>query len=217
MERSAEPPSRQPFAPARNSTRSANAPGSNSFDSLADETTQAVRVSPELLGKAREEEAGGATKAYEVPPELLVLARANKEKRRAKWDSAAELRSHAEPESESAEAFTRATARPPPGDRAPSVVVAENDLAPPSAAFEPPQSAVVATQASVHPVAAPIVAEQPPAVAESRGRASRKRVARWVVIAVCAVAVSAVSVLCGKLIRDSQLWTHPAADVSLRF
>jgi hypothetical protein len=24
-------------------------------------------------------------------------------------------------------------------------------------------------------------------------------------------------VLCGKLIRDHQLWTHPAADISLRF
>jgi hypothetical protein len=211
VERSAEPPSRQPFAPARNSTRSANAPGSNSFDSLGDETTQAVRVSQELLGRAREEEAGGATKAYEVPPELLVLARANKEKRRAKRDAAAE------PESESAAASTRVTARPPAGDRAPSVIVAEGDLAAPRAAFEPPQSAIVAAQASVHPAAAPVVAEPPPEVLELRGSASRPRVGRWVVIAMCAIVVCAVSVLCGKLIRDSQRWTHPAADISLRF
>ena len=217
MERSAEPASRQPFAPARNSTRSANAPGSNSFDSLADETTQAVRVSQELLGRAGEEEAGGATKAYEVPPELLVLARANKEKRRAKRDAAAELQSHADPESESAAASTRVTARPPAGDRAPSVVVAEGDLAPPSAAFEPPQSAVVAAQASVHPAAAPVAAEPPPEVSELRGSADHKRVARWAVLAVCALVVCAVSVLCGKLIRDSQRWTYPAADISLRF
>ena len=170
---------------------------------------------------AREEEAGGATKAYEVPPELLVLARANKEKRaatqRAKRGAPTELDAHAGPDSTSPEASTRITARPPAGDRGPSVIVAESDKAPPSAAFEPLQSAVVAAQASVHPAAAPAIAEQPLEMPELRGSASRKRVTRWVLIAACAIAVCAVSVLCGKLIRDHQLWTHPAADISLRF
>jgi len=174
-----------------------------------------------LLGIAREEEAGGATKAYEVPPELLVLARANKEKRaashRAKRGAMTELDAHAEPDSASAEAYTRITARPPAADHGPSVIVAESDLAAPSAVFEPAESAVVAAQASVYPAAAPVVAEQPPEMPELRGSASRKRVTRWVLIAACAIAVCAVSVLCGKLIRDYQLWTHPAADISLRF
>jgi hypothetical protein len=220
VERGAEP-SREPFAPARNSARLATPPGSNSFDSLANEATQAVRVSPELLGMAREEEGGGATKAYEVPPELLVLARANKEKRaatqRAKRGAAAELDAHAEPDSASAEASSRITARPPADHHGPSVIVAESDLAPPSAVFEPPQSAVVAARASLHPAAAPVVAEQPLEMPKLRGSAGRKRVTRWVLIAACAIAVCAVSVLCGKLIRDHQLWTHPAADISLRF
>jgi hypothetical protein len=215
----AESSSEQPFAPARNNTRSANAPGSNSFDSLANETTQAVRVSQELLGLAREDEGGGATKAYEVPPELLVLARANKAKaraRRAQQGAARDLdAAQAGPESSLVEASTRITARPPEGGHAPSVIVAESDLAPPSSAtFEHPrQSTALPAAASQQ---APGLAA-PQAVPEVHAAAGHERVTRWVLIAACAIAVCAVSVLCGKLIRDRQLWTHPAADIHLRF
>jgi cell wall-associated NlpC family hydrolase len=220
VERRAEPSS-HPFAPARNNARSATVPGSNSFDSLANETTRAVRVSPELLGQVREDQGGGATKAYEVPPELLVLARASKEKkaaaRRAREGSAAELNAaRAEAlESQSAEASARITARPPASERAPSVIVAEEDLAPASAVLsEQPQSAVVAAAPKAAPapkaVSAPAPARQAlktPAVAGGHGG---RRAARWLLIAACAIAVCAGGVLGGKLLRDRQLLTIPA-------
>jgi hypothetical protein len=226
VERRAEPASSQPFAPARNTTRSAGAPGSNSFESLANETTQAVCVSPELLGRAREDEGGGATKAYEVPPELLVLARASKEKkaaaRRAAQGAGAE---HAEaPDSLSAEASTRITARPPASERAPSVIVAEEDLAPLSAVVsEQPQSAVVAAAPKAVVATAPKAASAPaaaeqalqtPAVSRAGGR---KRAARWLLITACAIAVCAGGVLGGKLLRDRQLLTISLPGIGLHF
>jgi hypothetical protein len=197
VQRGVEPLSREPFVPSRNT--SSGTPRANPFASLENETTQAIQVSDELLGLAREESSdGGATKAYQVPPELLELARANKEKRAAARRA---QRATAATEGEKPVEVTAAApaeATPPheaPPERAPS--------RPSAAPFELAPRRVMLK-------AVPELADVP----DFRGHGARKRAARFVLAALCLIALCAVGALCGRLVREHYLTMVPAAGAS---
>jgi hypothetical protein len=189
IERSPEP--RQAFAPMRNAVKSATAAGGNPFASLADEATRTLQVSDELLGLARYND-DGATKAYQVPPELLVLTRRNKQAKAA----AKQAESAAAAREQGADAqATVLTGRPPAmASSTPAPSAAENELPLLDAAAPAPMSAT--TPALEHASAAAF-----------RGSKNQKQVARWVLTALCAMALCVACVVFGRMVREGQAFT----------
>lgn len=185
----------------------------NPFASLEQETTRAFQVSNELLEMARENAAvaNGATRAYEVPAELLEMARRKKLAR-----TAASLKPAAAPrtsDDESAVSAGEAEEVTQTGPRLAFSELSDEDRAWVESALVPapkPESPP-RLESALRSEAAPksdkveqsqVRAVQLPHLAPKK---SKNNSARWLVISLCLVAISAVAIQYARLSSDLQL------------
>lgn len=190
-----------------------DASADNPFASLEQETTRAFQVSNELLEMARENAAvaNGATRAYEVPAELLEMARRKKLAR-----AAASLKPAAAPSGPDAEAVKsegEAEEVTQTGPRLAFSELSDEDRAWVESALVPAPKPDPSPRLESSPKSKPA----PPAdtVEQSQVRAvqlphvapkkSKNNSARWLLISLCVVAISAVAIQYARLSSDLQL------------
>lgn len=184
-----------PAAAAR-SESGASALSDNPFASLEQETTRSFQVSDELLQQARENAAvsNGATRAYEVPAELLEMARRKKLARAAA--SLKPAASPTPPKDEPAEREVDVSEVTQTGPRLAFAELSDEDRAWVESALSPPPQSEPKSekieQSEVRPLQLPRVAPK------------KNRTARWLLVSLCLVAISAVAIQYARLSSDSR-------------
>jgi hypothetical protein len=180
----------EPAAAARPQRGQASELADNPFASLEQETTRAFQVSDELLQQARESAAmsNGATRAYEVPAELLEMARRKKLAR-----AAASLKPSAPAtpsKDEPAESATEVIDVTQTGPRLAFSELSDEDRAWVESALVPAPPSETIERSHVRSVQLP------------RAASKKSKSARWLLISLCLVAISAVAIQYARLSND---------------
>jgi hypothetical protein len=174
----------------RSHSLSAPALDDNPFASLEQETTRSIQVSDELLQQARESAAisNGATRAYEVPAELLEMARRKKLARAGASPKPTAIATASKDEpAESDEEVAEVTQT---GPRLAFSELSDADRAWVESALAPAPKSQTIERSEVRSVQLPSLAPK------------RNKSARWLLISLCLVAISAVAIQYARLSGD---------------